>query len=244
MNALRFIAAIALLGLFISAAKSEIISASFTTVEAPYQVNLSDSTAYALWGTGTNGSLIANLAGGQEGLITTTIDAFSNGSPTTGLGSAGSPLWDYSVLGTQTYGGITFVTGVNPDVAFNVWLTPGAEQTNYKVWMQATGGPGSVAVLDYNTEEYTEVAIIPADKYGYLSVSAAGGAVLVELRSGLNFQSSVVLGGVTADVIAVSEPIAPFKCLLTGLCLTPMVNRKFRRRIFESKNKSPSGSSE
>jgi hypothetical protein len=195
-------------------AMGEVISASFTTVATPYQVNLSDSTAFALWGTGTNGNTFANLTGGQEGLISPALQDFSNGNPTSGRGYASPPYWNYLVSGTQVYGAIHHLTQYYSPVGegFNLYLHAGESETEFQVWMRSAGGTGSVTVTDFSTMDVWDVKALETNEYGYLSIRATDplSTIVVSLRSTSGVAeyngANVLLGGVTATVVAVPEP--------------------------------------
>ena len=209
---MKTLLALAVLVLGSRIADAEILSATFTTVASPYQVNLSDSTAFALWGTGNNGSTTANVVGGQVGLISSSLQDFSNGNPTAGRGYASPPFWNYLVDGDQLYGAIHHLTNsYSPiDEGFNLYLTPDSQQTDYMVWVRASGGTGLVTVFDPSTEDFREVRSLSTNEYGFLSISATGGALVVGLRSTSGVAeyngANVLLGGVTANVVVVPEP--------------------------------------
>lgn len=213
------LAAAAVLGLALaiggaSYALGGVVSASFTTVDSPAQVNLSDSTAFALWGTGTNGSLEANLTGGQEGLISPVLMDFTNGNPTAGRGYASPPFWNYLVSGTQVYGAIHHLTQSYSPVGegFNLFLHPADAETVYRVYMRSSGGTGRVTVTDSESGSEVEVKSLGVNEYGYLTVTGVGplSMITVGLRSTSGVAeyngANVLLGGVTASVIAVPEP--------------------------------------
>lgn len=217
--------ALSLLAL-LGTAQGGIISADFTNVATPYQVNLSAYDAYALWGTGTNGSTDANLTGGQEGLISPALYDFSNGNPTAGRGYATPPFWNYLVNGNQVYGSIHHLTDSYSPVGegFRVYMTPGDSQTNFTAWVRSSGGLGEVRVYSQSNPLDIWMFELGADEYGYVSISAedALDSVVLSLRTmtgeaGYN-GSNVLLGAVTADVVAVPEPAA--LTLLVAFALT------------------------
>ena len=195
-------------------ATAEILSATFTPVAVPYQVNLSDSTAFALWGTGTNGSTEANLTGGQVGLISPVLGDFSNSNPTAGRGYASPAFWNYLVDGDQVYGAIHHLTEFHSPVGegFNLYLTPADTETQYTVWMRSAAGTGTVTVGSMATGDFFDVASLSNGEYGFLTVHAVGplDTLVVALRTTSGVAeyngANVLLGGVTASVMAVPEP--------------------------------------
>ena len=78
------------------------------------------------------------------------------------------------------------------------------------VWVRASGGTGLVTVFDPSTEDFREVRSLSTNEYGFLSISATGGALVVGLRSTSGVAeyngANVLLGGVTANVVVVPEP--------------------------------------
>jgi hypothetical protein len=217
-------------------ADAAVISATFTTVATPYQVNLSDSTAFALWGTGANGSTYANLTGGQEGLISPALQDFSNGNPTAGRGYASPPYWNYLVSGTQVYGAIHHLTQSYSPVGegFNLYLHAGESETDFQVWMRSAGGTGSVTVTDFSTMDVWDVKALETNEYGYLSIRATDplSTIVVSLRSTSGVAeyngANALLGGVTATVVAVPEPslncVFSLVALIAALYLASMTN--------------------
>lgn len=244
-----FISTIAAILFFSFESKAEILSASFTAVTTPYQVNLSESTAFALWGTGTNGSTEANLFGGQEGLISPVLQDFSNGNPTAGRGYASPPYWNYLVSGTQVYGAIHHLTEFHSPVGegFNLYLTPADTETQYTAWMRSAGGTGTVTVGSMATGDFFDVATLSSGEYGFLTINAAGPleTLVVALRTTSGVAeyngSNFLLGGVTATVVAVDEPAL---CLLTFAAIPPtllLISRR-KRKPNEQQNQGPSWS--
>jgi hypothetical protein len=226
---MKYVLALLVLVLGSRIANAEILSATFTTVATPYQVNLSDSTAFALWGTGDNGSTEANLTGGQEGLISPVLQDFSNGNPTAGRGYASPPFWNYLVSGTQVYGAIHHLTDDYSPVGegFNLYLTPGDSATDFRVWVRSAGGTGSVSLIDSESMDEWQVKDLAPNEYGYLSVTAANplSQVVVKLRSTSGVAeyngANVLLGGVTATVVAVPEP--QLNCLFSIVALVSAI---------------------
>jgi hypothetical protein len=233
---MKYILAILAVVLGSRIADAEILSATFTPVAVPYQVNLSDSTAYALWGTGTNGSTDANLTGGQVGLISPALGDFSNGNPTAGRGYATPAFWNYLVDGDQVYGAIHHLTEFHSPVGegFNLYLTPADEETVYTVWLRSAAGTGSVTVGSMATGDFFDVANLGIDEYGFLTVHAVGplDTLVVALRSTSGEAAyngaNVLLGGVTAGVVVVPEPtmncVFSLVALIAALYLASMAN--------------------
>lgn len=220
----------------VSPARAEVIAASFTPVAVPYQVDLSASTAFALWGTGNNGSTDANLTGGLDGLISPALLNFTNGNPTAGRGYASPAFWNYRVSGTQVYGAIHHLTDAYSPVGegFNLYLHPADTQTTFTVWVRSSNSTGSVTVTSFVDPSYTSTFDLESNEYGYVSVTSANqfDTLVVALRStggsaGFN-GPNVLLGGVTADIVPVDEPRLS---VIAALLAVPLAaGRVIRRR--------------
>jgi hypothetical protein len=202
-------------------ANAEILSATFTPVAVPYQVNLSGSTAYALWGTGTNNSTEANLYGGPETLISNALQLMGPGE-VNGLGVYDSPYFNYTVSGTQASGVLEYsALNIGSEAKFH--FNPDTDPTTYNVWLFASGGSFSMTLWDAANEDFQQIGTLEDGVYGYASFTAKNPLDHLVFTLAVAGEPSLPLpslrlGGVTAQVAAVPEPgyLIPLLLLVGG----------------------------
>jgi len=238
MKTLRLLLPVVLYLAAAPVSKSEILQVSSTTVSSPSQVTLSGD-AYALWGTGSNTTTFAPLYydPNELNLISPALQTVTNFSTLTAYGQASLPAFNYLASGSQVYGGLG-ISGLVNSEGFNVHLTPSQTDTTY-TFRVSSGVGGFFFISDPASSYYSQNPMAAYSIYD-VTVTARNSleTFVFGVRSSYSGGSSsdgVALGAVTA---VVDEPPLAANCLLTGICLTPMLFKWRRRR--EQPNPSPS----